>query len=425
MRGFIIKKPAVRPEICMNTTRKLGIAILTSEFVTEPYFSGGVAQHFYRIAKYLAEQGHRVHVITRSHETGHFDYQDLKIYRICISANGIGSRTLKTVTFHKADATVDHLRFSFACLQRVRSLLHTEPIDIIHCFNSHGAGLCSLALPIPQLVTVSCYRPLLNRVAGTTRNLDTWLDERLETLYYRLSKHIYSPSIVLQKILYDALGKKNIPIIRTPFYLETEAQDDAVYTDYLKDKRYILFFGRLQKLKGVHVLGEALPSVFDRCPDLHAVFIGLDDLSPSGTSMRDYIRSLNSHYNNRLLFLDPLPHDQLYPVISHARMVILPSLIDNLPNALLEAMGLGRPVIGTRGCSFDEMIEDGVSGFLVAPGDAQKLAEKIIAVWRYSDKQLSAIGRAASRKIEDLAPSQTVEAVVDYYLHIINSGQAH
>ena len=47
--------------------------------------------------------------------------------------------------------------------------------------------------------------------------------------------------------------------------------------------------------------------------------------------------------------LDKLPHRQLYPVIAGARLVVLPSLIENLPNAGLEAMALGRAVIGTAG----------------------------------------------------------------------------
>ena len=65
--------------------RELTIAILTNEFVTEPYFSGGVAQHFFRIADYLVKHGHKVHVITRSRESSEFDYKGLRIYRINVS----------------------------------------------------------------------------------------------------------------------------------------------------------------------------------------------------------------------------------------------------------------------------------------------------------------------------------------------------
>ncbi len=68
---------------------------------------------------------------------------------------------------------------------------------------------------------------------------------------------------------------------------------------------------------------------------------------------------------SRLVLIDNLPHRQLYPIIAAARLVVLPSLVDNLPNACLEAMGLGTAVIGTTGASFEELITDGVNGFLV------------------------------------------------------------
>ncbi len=405
----------------MIENKKFSIAILTAEFVTEPYFSGGVAQHFFRIAKYLAEQGHTVHVITRSHETARFMYQGLHVYRISVDGAGALGKTMKRLALGKIDSTIDHLRFSFACLRQLQSIIKKTPVDIIHCFNSHGIGLWPLLIPhIPQLVTVSCYRPLWNSLAGVEKTPDVWLDEKTEALFFILSRHIYSPSANLQKILAAELNKKNIPVIRTPFYIEVDAEDDSAYTTTLGGKKYILFFGRLQMHKGAHILGEALPSTLQSCPDMHVAFVGLDGKSPSGASMRDHIKKLAAGSANRIVFIDAVHHNQLYPILKHARLVVLPSLIDNLPNTLLEAMGVGKPVIGTTGCSFDEMIEDGVSGFLVQPGNAPALAAAITAAWQCSDAELAAIGQRAAKKIEDLAPSKTVGAVIDYYRALIN-----
>ena len=98
-------------------------------------------------------------------------------------------------------------------------------------------------------------------------------------------------------------------------------------------------------------------------------------------------------FASRLVVLENLPHRKLFPIIAGARLVALPSLIDNLPNACLEAMGLGKVVIGTRGTSFDELIDDGVNGFLVAPNDASALTEKLISAW--TDPQLVEMGAAA------------------------------
>jgi glycosyltransferase involved in cell wall biosynthesis len=66
----------------------------------------------------------------------------------------------------------------------------------------------------------------------------------------------------------------------------------------------------------------------------------------------------------RLIVLERMPHRQLYPVIAGAHLVVLPSLIENLPNACLEAMGLGKVVIGTSGTGFDELISEERRDFL-------------------------------------------------------------
>jgi glycosyltransferase involved in cell wall biosynthesis len=293
------------------------------------------------------------------------------------------------------------------------------PVDIIHCFNSHGIGLFCKLLAIPQVVTASCFRPIWNNLAAVLRTLDVRADELLEALFYRLSANIYSPRHALKDILEKEFNRKDIAVIRTPFYQEVNRLDESVYSDQLADKTYLLYFGRLQQHKGAHILGDALPEIFNRCPDITAVFIGLDGISPDGGSMRNYLKKSNCEHVERLIFIDALRHEQLYPVIQHARLVVLPSLFDNLPNVLLEAMGLGRPVLGTSGCSFDEFIEDGINGFLAAPGNAEDLAKKILTIWDYSDRELAEIGQRAQKKITELAPEKTVQDVLDYYQSVL------
>jgi glycosyltransferase involved in cell wall biosynthesis len=120
----------------------------------------------------------------------------------------------------------------------------------------------------------------------------------------------------------------------------------------------------------------------------------------------------------RLIVLQNLPHRQLYPVIEGAHLVVLPSLTDNLPNACLEAMGLGKVVIGTSGTSFDELITDGVNGFLVPPNDPAALAEKMISAW--TNPALSSISTAARQRMREFAPEETVASLLTYYAEVIS-----
>jgi glycosyltransferase involved in cell wall biosynthesis len=121
---------------------------------------------------------------------------------------------------------------------------------------------------------------------------------------------------------------------------------------------------------------------------------------------------------DRLILLENLPHSRLYPVIEGARLVALPSLIDNMPNSCLEAMGIGKVVIGTEGASFEELISDGVNGFLVRPNDPEALADKLIAAWE--DPRLNEMSMAAKQRMRDFAPEQTVSSLLAYYAEIAN-----
>src|SRR3989304_8666139 len=63
-----------------------------------------------------------------------------------------------------------------------------------------------------------------------------------------------------------------------------------------------------------------------------------------------------------------------------ADIFAMPSLIEGLPWAFLEAMSAGVPVIGGKTGGIPEQIEDGTNGFLVEPGDWKDLANKIIRI---------------------------------------------
>jgi glycosyltransferase involved in cell wall biosynthesis len=70
------------------------------------------------------------------------------------------------------------------------------------------------------------------------------------------------------------------------------------------------------------------------------------------------------------------------------------------PNALIEAMAMGLPIVSTRSGAIAELLEDGVSGVLVAPGDARGLAEAIARLLADEDWR-RALGSAARLRAEE------------------------
>jgi glycosyltransferase involved in cell wall biosynthesis len=184
----------------------------------------------------------------------------------------------------------------------------------------------------------------------------------------------------------------------------------------LTNKEFLLYFGRLEERKGVHVLADALPAVFKEFPHLSMAFVGAD-LGYQGHSMREYIANSASEYTDRLFFFDNLPQADLFPIVDLAKLVILPSLWEAFGFVCIEAMALGCPVIATSGSGFEEIIEDNVSGYLVEPGDRIALEEKIITTLK--DRQnLLRISNGAEQRAKAFDVHKICHDLIEYYSRV-------
>ena len=117
--------------------------------------------------------------------------------------------------------------------------------------------------------------------------------------------------------------------------------------------------------------------------------------------------------------LEPMRHEVLYPFLNAARVVALPSLIDNIPNTCLEAMAHGRVVVATTGSCFEQLIVDGRSGLLIPPDNVAALSEAIARAWTMSAAQRQAMGQEAQRRIDQLRPQQALPRLMEYYAQVI------
>ncbi len=86
-------------------------------------------------------------------------------------------------------------------------------------------------------------------------------------------------------------------------------------------------------------------------------------------------------------------------VLTALDVFVLSSVSEGLSNTILEAMAAGRPVVATRVGGAEEMIDDGVTGVLVPPSDAQALAAGLTTVLASPDAG-AAMGAAARRRVE-------------------------
>jgi glycosyltransferase involved in cell wall biosynthesis len=396
--------------------KKLRIAFATPEFVTEKHFDGGLANYVNRVSKTLADLGHDVHVVTLSHEDAEFEHEGVMVHRLKLKRSW---QTINRLTRYYLPTTLHWLNFSTQVFRKLKQLHRKEPFHLIQYPNYSSCGVFSIPLlRTTHVVRASSYEPAWNDAAGFKRNLDLTITQRLEKLQYQLTRNVHVPSLAMQTTLSTKAGLRDPRVIRTPFFVETRDWDMSVWEQFLKGKKYVLYFGRFQLHKGFHTLVQALPRFLERYEDAYAVLVGRDMETQLASSMAAFARSQCRRFADRLILLETLPHAQLYPVIDRSHLVVFPSLIDNLPNSCLEAMGIGKVVIGTSGASFDEFITDGVNGFLVDPNNPDALSDKLMAAW--VDPRLKEMSVAVKQSMHDFAPDKTVASLLTYYSEVMN-----
>jgi glycosyltransferase involved in cell wall biosynthesis len=140
----------------------------------------------------------------------------------------------------------------------------------------------------------------------------------------------------------------------------------------------ILEVARLDEAKGQRTLLTALVDV-----DATAVLVGRD-LEQGGA----YERELRAEaerlgVDGRVVFAGY--RDDVPALLAGCDVVCLPSRIEGLPLVVLEAMAYGKPVVATAVGGTPELVVDGKTGLLVAPGDAVALAEALRTVLRDSE----------------------------------------
>ncbi|MFN2521102.1 MAG: glycosyltransferase family 4 protein [Candidatus Limnocylindria bacterium] len=138
-----------------------------------------------------------------------------------------------------------------------------------------------------------------------------------------------------------------------------------------RGSRLLLSVGRLTAQKGHADLIRALPLVLQAAPDVHLAIAGSGALE---AELRTLTRSLGLDGRVRLLG----QRDDVPDLMLAAALVVLPSRFEGLPLAALEAMALGRAVIGTRVCGMSEAVKDRVTGRLVPVGRPGALGAAIV-----------------------------------------------
>lgn len=396
------------------------IAFITSEYVTEPSFSGGLANYLGRVSVALADRGHEVHVLTRSTENGQIDYRGVNLHRVVPLWD-------RRMILDHADPWVPRrfynpyqdLKAAWCLNRRWKKLQRERKFDLVQVANVMAVGLFVKQKSVPVVLRMSSYRPEWDTAAGYTPTMGVKARWRMEARSIRGRQYLYAPSHYVAGRVEQAYRTPPVDVIESPLFREKFTNDNTAYEQHAAGQDYLLFFGRMTQMKGVHILARALPGLLARHRNMLAIFIGADAPAPDGGSMHEYLNHHAGEFRSRIKLLAPLRHDQLYPLLQRARVVALPSLIDNLPNTLLESMGHERVVVATTGSCFEQLIDDGKNGFLVPPGEPEPLAAAIEKAWLLTDVEREEMGRQAKLRVAELHPDKAIPQLIAYYEDVI------
>lgn len=403
----------------------LRIAFLTPEFTTEKKFDGGLANYLNRVGRALVVRGHRVEVFVISDREESFDHGGMLVHRVASTWAWpwrVGHCLAEKLTRRGWSMTADAYRGARALARAFKQRHRQQPFDVVQSSDFMATGLClPKTLGLPHVVRLSLFSPWWRQASGSQATRDRLRREWMELRAIRKADFRYAPSNWISSAVHRALGLA-IDVLHPPAFLELdEAQEDsAVYDEHLTGKEYVLFFGRVCRLKGVYALAQAIGPLLQENPRLWLVMVGRED--PSGIVAE--LREILAAGKERLIHLPRLGHDALYPIIRRAALVALPSLADNFPNTCIEAMGLGKVVVATRETGFDDLIQDGCNGFLAPANDPDSLRTAIQRVLKLDPNRVREMGDAARQSLHAFHPDRAVNNLVEYYDRCIRDYRA-
>jgi glycosyltransferase involved in cell wall biosynthesis len=172
--------------------------------------------------------------------------------------------------------------------------------------------------------------------------------------------------------------------------------DRPVVSHYNGEKLRIVMAASLNKNKGQYLLLKAFSELRNRDAELWLY-------GTTGLSAHGYVRELKrsaAEYGvaDRVFF--PGPTSDALAVFSDAAVVVHTSWTESFGMALVEAMSCGVPVIAHNLEGMGEVVVDGVTGYLVRPGDVAELAERLDALLENSDLR-NRLGTAGYRMVRE------------------------
>ncbi|MCI9560272.1 MAG: glycosyltransferase family 4 protein [Lachnospiraceae bacterium] len=390
------------------------ILFVATEYPEKGRPTTGFPNYLYRISLALVRMGHTPIILGAGKKADHRMEQGIDIWMIKTERKNYNSEVF--------NYAVNGLRKSYLLNKKAKKIIKSYSVDVVQFTSLEGSAIFYRG-KIPAVLRLSSYAKTYFSSFQTFQPTTVKVLSAMERWSAHRCNIVYAPC----RITAEAFGKdcnRKVKVIETPFLNDVleEEYDNTYVEKYLKNKKYILFFGSLYAEKGILVIAEILRDFFQNNPQYYFVFVG-DICQIDGENAANMLMRSAEKYKDRVIIWKALPHKQLYPIIKNADFVVLPSLMDNFPNACIEAMYFERVVIGTNGASFEQLITHEKTGLLCEIGDAEDLLEKMQMAADMSDIQKVQMGRYAKIRVDKLKPELVVKKLLNLYEYVIENNK--
>lgn len=389
------------------------ICYLSKEY--PPKVNGGVGVYTYEMAHLLSKRGHQVYVLTQQHDDLENCSQD--------GVNIIKVPPLRLPFFDKIRENlrnfVERLEYSYSVSKKLSELVHQEKIDIVESCEARAEAFWYYLFRNKPPLVIRLHTPegLIFKWNQSPKNLDYKLINKLEEFWILRARKIVgiSEAIIDVTSRYYKYNFNGVSLIPNP--INTEIFSPPFKKDSNKRGQFqIVYIGRLEFRKGVHVLVKAIPRILKIIPKTKFIFIGND------CGMEKLLLEKISQFKceDNVVFLNQVAREELIEYYYQSDICVIPSLWENFPYVCLEAMACATPILASEAGGLPSLIKNKVNGVLFPAGSSRDLADA--AIYLLKDEKLrNRLGKAARKDCEEKYSHKAVyKQAIDVYKRILS-----
>jgi teichuronic acid biosynthesis glycosyltransferase TuaC len=291
---------------------------------------------------------------------------------------------------------------------RVRDLQRACPVGLIHAHATlpcgHAAMLLSKELGVPYVVSVHGLDAFSTQQVGGRAG--EWC-RRISQCVYRSSRRV----ICISEHVREQVLKGTGPSCRTSVvYNGVDPELFSPGGEISSDTPIVLCVGNLLPIKGHELLVRAVAAIARDFPALTLEVIGQ---GPELSRLQALTQRLQ--ISERVRFLGRQSRQKVAAAMRRCTVFALPSRYEGLGCVYLEAMSVGKPVIGCRGQGIAEIIQHGSNGFLVGPDNERELTLALAMLLRDESHRRNLGAAARDTILERLTLAQQADSLARIY----------